>query len=95
MTKIDVENILQANISDENYEQALEYAKRKQNHIYKMEKRPEVMQPWYLAQLTAEYVHSLAFSKFTMDLCEKLRNMEKSVPSEDRNTPVATILYHS
>ena len=38
MTKIDVENILQANISDENYEQALEYAKRKQNHIYKMEK---------------------------------------------------------
>ena len=33
MTKIDVENILQANISDESYEQALEYAKRKQNHI--------------------------------------------------------------
>lgn len=92
MTKIDVENILQANISDESYEQALEYAKRKQNYIYKMEKRPEVMQPWYLAQLTAEYVHSLAFSKFTMDLCEKLRNMEKSVPSEDRNTPIATIL---
>lgn len=92
MTKREVESILQTDIPDAYYEKALIYAKRKQKYIYKMEKRPVVMQPWYLAQLTAEYVQSLVFSKFTMDLCEELRNMEKSVPSEDRNTPTAPIL---
>lgn len=92
MTKREVELILQTNIPDAYYEKALIYAKRKQKYIYKMEKRPVVMQPWYLAQLTAEYVQSLVFSKFTMDLCEELRNMEKSVPSEDRNAPTASIL---
>lgn len=69
MTKREVELILQTNIPDAYYEKALIYAKRKQKYIYKMEKRPVVMQPWYLAQLTAEYVQSLVFSKFTMDLC--------------------------
>lgn len=92
MTKREVELILQTDIPDAYYEKALIYAKRKQKYIYKMEKRPVVMQSWYLAQLTAEYVRSLVFSKFTMDLCEELRNMEKSVPSEDRNTPTASIL---
>ena len=70
MTKREVELILQTDIPDAYYEKALIYAKRKQKYIYKMEKRPVVMQPWYLAQLTAEYVQSLVFSKFTMDLCE-------------------------
>ena len=60
MTKREVELILQTNIPDAYYEKALIYAKRKQKYIYKMEKRPVVMQPWYLVQLTAEYVQSLS-----------------------------------
>ncbi len=36
-----------------------------------------VLQHWYLVKLTEEYVRSLALSKFTMDLCSTLHDMEK------------------
>ena len=52
-------------------------AERKQKYIYECEKRSAVLQHWYLVKLTEEYVRSLAFSKFTVDLCRELRNMEK------------------
>ena len=45
------------------------------------------MQHWYLVKLTEEYVRSLAFSKFTMDLCRTLRDMEKEHPITDRSAP--------
>ena len=54
---------------------------------YQREPRKVVMQHWYLVKLTEEYVRSLAFSKFTMDLCRTLRDMEKEHPITDRSAP--------
>lgn len=86
VTKKDVEELLGQEITDEKFREAIEYAKQKQKYIYRMEHRDVVMQPWYLAILTKEYVISLSFSHFTMDLCEMLNNMEKECPVIDQNT---------
>lgn len=75
--KEEVEQLLGSEITDEQFEEALKYAKHKQEYIYQREKRPVVLQHWYLVKLTEEYVRSLALSKFTMDLCRTLRDMEK------------------
>lgn len=77
VTKTEVEEMLGHVITQIQFDEALEYAQRKQKYIYSQEKREVVMQNWYLAILTKEYVISLAFQKFTMDLCELRRNMEK------------------
>lgn len=77
VSKKEVEELLGCEITTEQFEEALKYAERKQAYIYKREKRPVVLEHWYLVKLTEEYVRSLAFSKFTMDLCSALRDMEK------------------
>lgn len=84
--KQEVEEQLGAEISEEQFEEALQYAKHKQEYIYKRYKSPVVLQHWYLVILTKEYVRNLAFSRFTMDLCATLRNMEKECPVKDQNT---------
>lgn len=86
--KQEVEELLRFKITDEQFEEALEYAKRKQAYIYELEPRSVVLHPWYLVQLTAEYVRSLAFSKLTMDLCRTLHNMEKEHPIKDQGAPM-------
>lgn len=83
----EVEELLGCVITDEQFNEALEYAKRKQDYIYKLEHQPVVLQHWYLVKLTEEYVRSLAFSKFTMDLCSFLRDMEKEHPANCQSTP--------
>lgn len=75
--KEEVEELLGCVITDEQFNEVLEYARRKQEYIYNREHRAVVLQHWYLVKLTEEYVRSLAFSKFTMDLCSTLRDMEK------------------
>lgn len=75
--KGEVEELLGCVITDEQFNEALGYARRKQKYIYEREHRAVVLQHWYLVKLTEEYVRSLAFSKFTMDLCGALRDMEK------------------
>ena len=85
--KREVEELLGCTITDEQFEQALKYARHKQEYIYQREPRKVVMQHWYLVKLTEEYVRSLAFSKFTMDLCRTLRDMEKEHPITDRSAP--------
>lgn len=70
--KREVEELISCIISDSQFEEALNYATSKQAYIYKQEPRQVVLQHWYLVQLTGEYVRNLAFSKFTMDLCEEL-----------------------
>lgn len=75
--KEEVEELLGCEITDEQFEEALGYAKKKQEYIYQREQRAVVMQHWYLVKLTEEYVRNLAFSKFTMDLCQMRRDMEK------------------
>lgn len=83
--KEEVEKLLKYKITNKQFYEALEYAKRKQEYIYKREQRPEVLQDWYLVKLTEEYVRSLAFSKFTMDLCSMLRDMEKEHSVKDQS----------
>ena len=75
--KREVEDLLGTEITDAQFEEAHEYAKMKQAYIFSVEKRPVVLQHWYLVELTKEYVQNLAFSRFTVDLCERLNNMEK------------------
>ncbi|MCD7824580.1 MAG: hypothetical protein LUH14_01210 [Clostridiaceae bacterium] len=83
--KEEVEELLGSRITDEQFDEALEYATKKQAYIYKREPRAIVLQHWYLVKLTEEYVRSLAFSKFTMDLCRSLRDMEKEHSVKDQS----------
>lgn len=92
MVKKDIEEMLQTDISDELFAEALGQAKHKQKHIFDREKRDVVMQDWYLMQLVKEQIAAISFSRFTMDLCEMLRNMEKSTQSLDTSAPTASIL---
>lgn len=84
--KAEVERILGCEITNEQFEQAYKYACDKQNYIYRQEQRDAVLMHWYLVQLTEEYVRSLAFSRFTADLCRSLHDMEKECPDNVRNT---------
>nr|WP_300807986.1 hypothetical protein [uncultured Acetatifactor sp.] len=85
--KQEVEELLGFAITDEQLREALECARRKQEYIYQRERRPVVLQHWYLVKLTEEYVRSLAFSKFTMDLCRALRDMEKEHSASCQSAP--------
>lgn len=85
--KEEVEDLLGFSITDEQFSEALNHAKRKQAYIYDHEKRAIVLQHWYLVKLIEEYVNSLALSKFTMDLCRTLRDMEKEHPVIDKSAP--------
>lgn len=87
MIKKEVEKLLGCVITDEQFNEALGYAKRKQEYIYNREHRAVVLQHWYLVKLTEEYVRSLALSKFTMDLCSALCNMEKEHSVKKQSAP--------
>ena len=77
VSKRAVMELLKCEITDEQFEEALEYAKEKQNYIFLQEGRLVILEDWYLIKLTEEYVISLAFSRYTMELCRALNNMEK------------------
>lgn len=85
--KKEVEELLKYDITDEQFHEALKYARRKQEYIYQQGKRKVVLQHWYLVKLTEEYVRSLALSKFTMDLCRTMYDMEKEHPFKEQGTP--------
>lgn len=85
--KEEIEELLGVEITEEQFEEAFGYAKQKQSYIFQREKRLEVMKRWYLIKLTAEYVGNLAFSRFTMDLCSTLANMEKEHSTKSQSTP--------
>lgn len=86
--KEEVERLLGCGITDGQFDEALKCAKRKQEYIYGQERRPVVLQRWYLAKLTEEYVRSLAFSRLTMDLCGNICNMEKEHPfNKEQDAP--------
>ena len=85
--KEEIEQLIGCGITDEQFNEAFEYAKRKRDYIYKQEYRLIVLKHWYLVKLTEEYVRSLAFSKFTMDLCRNLRDMEKERPVKKPKRP--------
>ncbi len=80
----EAEVLFGSSITDSMFEEALSYAKRKQAYIYQREGRKVVMQRWYLLELVKEYVRNLAFSRFTMDLCREVCNMEKERPQKQQ-----------
>lgn len=80
--KEELEGLLGCSITEGQFAEALACAVRKQAYIYEYDKRPVVLQKWYLMKLTEEYVRNLAFSEHTMDLCRKIRNMEKEHPAK-------------
>lgn len=86
VTKKEVEELLECEISDELFTDALAYAKNKQAYSYEREKRDVILQHWYLVKLTEECVRALAFSRFTMDLCETLNNIEKERSVKNQST---------
>lgn len=90
--KKEVEQLLGCSITDEQFIEAVEFAKDKQEYIYKQEHRAAVMQRWYFVKLIEEYVRSLAFSKLTMDLCQKRNNMEKERLTNVKALPNSAIL---
>ena len=90
ITREEVEGLL-GSITDSMFEEALGYARRKQEYIYQREGREVVMQHWYLVKLTEEYARNLAFSKFTMDLCRETCNMDQERP-ENRPSQKTAIL---
>lgn len=92
VTKSEVEELLVCEVDEELFRDALAYAKKKQQYSYKREKRPVILQHWYLVKLTEECVRALAFSRFTMDLCETLNNIEKEHLVDDRSTPISTYI---
>ena len=92
VNKREVEELLGCVITDEQFNEALDYARRKQEYIYNRECRAVVLQHWYLVKLTEEYVRSLAFSKFTMDLYRKICNMEKERSIQRSERPTTSIL---
>ncbi len=79
--KMEVEELLGRRITDEQFIEAVGFAKDKQEYIYKQERRAAVMQRWYLVKLIEEYVRGFAFSRLTMDLCKKCDDMEKEYPT--------------
>lgn len=83
----EVEVLLGCGITDKQFKEALKFAKRKQEYIYKREHQAVVLQHEYLIMLTEEYVRRLAFTKFTMDLCRTLRDMEKEHPVKNQSAP--------
>lgn len=87
MKRQEVEELLGFAITDEQFREALECARCKQEYIYQLEQSPVVLQHWYLVKLTEEYARSLAFSKFTMDLCGALRDMEKEHSASCQSAP--------
>ena len=92
MEKKEIEELLKTEIPDSLFQEALEYAERKQKYIYSRNGNRAVMEHWYLAMLTEEYVRSLAFSQFTMDLCRALRDMEKEHSTKSQSAHQTSIL---
>lgn len=82
--KADVEEMLGYDITEEQFEQALECALRKQARIRERTGRPVVLLRWYLVKLTAEYITAFALSKITVELYRNVDNMEKEHLIKDR-----------
>lgn len=72
ISKVKLETLLGSSITDNMFKEALNCARKKQAYIYQREKREEVLQEWYLLELTKEYIKSITLSKFTMDLCREV-----------------------
>lgn len=72
ISKPELEALFGNSITDSIFEEAVNSARCKQAYIYQHSKREEVLQRWYLLELIKEYVKSITFSRFTMDLCREV-----------------------
>lgn len=73
-----IENELNTKLTDEQFEEAYEMAAMKQQFVFAREHRNVIMSIWYLEMLVLEYVRNLAFSHYTMDLCEVCGNKKST-----------------
>ena len=80
ISKTELEAVLGSSITDSMFEEALNCARKKQAYIYQREKREEVLQGWYLLELTKECIKSITLSKFTMDLCREVFKTKEECP---------------
>lgn len=87
--KEEVEKLLGYTITDGLFQEALRLASGKQAYIFEQYGSPVALQHWYLVKLTEEYVRSLALSKYTMDLCSELSDMEKEHPTKSQGAPTS------
>ncbi len=85
MEKKEVEKRLGRAIPDGLFMEALGYAERKREYIYRQSNNPLVMQPWYLVELVTEHVRRLIFSEATLEICREIRNMEKEHSAKSRS----------
>lgn len=91
--KEEVEKLLRGHITESQFLEALGYAERKQAYIYRTTQRKVVLEQWYLVRLTVEYVRNLEFSRLTMELCQKLDNMEKEHQKRKSGTQTYCISF--
>lgn len=84
--KEEVEEYLGVNITDKQFEEAMESARIKQNYLYERYANPVMLQHWYLVKLVEEHVISHALTKLTMDLCDMHYNMKKEYPFKEQGT---------
>lgn len=75
--KEEVEKQLGYRVTDNEFNYALQQAKRKQKRIYALEKRAVTKERCYLVTLTCEYVMDMAIMRQGMDLCRMYWDMEK------------------
>lgn len=88
--KEDVEKLLGCEITESLFQEALKLASGKQAYIFERDGSPVALQDWYLVKLTEEYVRSLALSKYTVDLCSELVDMEKEHLTKSQGAPTST-----
>ncbi|MCR5791354.1 MAG: hypothetical protein K6G83_15835 [Lachnospiraceae bacterium] len=85
----EAEKLIGFQITDDAFDRAYIQAECKQMYIYLQTEETMVLEPWYLAQLIAEYVKSNAFSEFTIELSRALSNMEKEHSFQRTERPKA------
>ena len=74
-------------ITEEQIEKAFEYAERKQQWIYIITQRPEVLEDWYFERLVCEIIAQNVFSDYCMKRCAELRDAKKEALTTKANTP--------
>ncbi len=82
ISKKELETALGSNITDSMFNEVSGYARKKQEYIYQHGGSKVVLEHWYLVKLAEEYARNLAFSKFTINLCEVIYNTGKEYLDE-------------
>lgn len=89
--KKEVEKLLGHDVTDGEFKEALEHARRKQELLSKIDKRPVITEHWYLITLIKEYIEICAFSRFTLERCKRLIDIEKACRAHQNKEKIAEV----